>query len=65
MAQMTVAAAVGEQEPDHWTHHLRDTLEAGRGLCNEELAAVLCEERRYAFAKWKAGRSVGARRRPY
>ena len=34
MAQMTVAAAVGEQEPDHWTHHLRDTLEAGRGLCN-------------------------------
>lgn len=44
MAQMTVAAAVGEWEPDHWTHHLADTVEAGRGLCNERLAAILCEE---------------------
>ncbi len=44
MAQMTVAAAVGHQEPDHWTHHLADTIEAGRGLCNEELSAILCEE---------------------
>ncbi|MCH6043756.1 FAD-binding protein, partial [Salmonella enterica] len=33
MAQMTVAAALGEQTPDHWTHHWRDTLAAGRGLC--------------------------------
>src|SRR6202035_4163091 len=23
--------------------HLADTLEAGRGLCNEDLAAILCE----------------------
>lgn len=44
MAQMTVAAALGEQQPDHWTHHLRDTLAAGRGLCNEDLARVLCED---------------------
>ncbi|MFT5440276.1 MAG: succinate dehydrogenase / fumarate reductase flavoprotein subunit, partial [Alphaproteobacteria bacterium] len=44
MAQMTVAAAVGHEEPDHWTHHLADTIEAGRGLCNEELSAILCEE---------------------
>ncbi|NKB57894.1 MAG: FAD-binding protein [Alphaproteobacteria bacterium] len=44
MAQMTVAVAVGEQEPDHWTHHLADTLAAGRGLCDEELAAILCRE---------------------
>ncbi len=44
MAQMTVAAAIGEQEPDHWTRHLADTLEAGRGLCDERLAAILCEE---------------------
>ena len=29
MAQMTVAAALGEQTPDHWQHHLRDTLAAG------------------------------------
>lgn len=58
MAQMTVAAAVGEQEPDHWTHHLRDTLEAGRGLCNEKLAAILCEEapvRIREMADWKVG----------
>ena len=58
MAQMTVAAAVGEQEPDHWTHHLRDTLEAGRGLCNEELAAILCEEaptRIREMEDWKVG----------
>ncbi|HUE11643.1 MAG TPA: FAD-dependent oxidoreductase, partial [Steroidobacteraceae bacterium] len=33
MAQMTVAAALGEQTPDHWQHHLSDTLMAGRGLC--------------------------------
>ena len=43
MAQMTVAAALGQQEPDHWTTHLEDTLRAGRGLCNEELAALVCE----------------------
>ena len=58
MAQMTVAAAVGEQEPDHWTHHLRDTLESGRGLCNEELAAILCEEapiRIRELDDWKIG----------
>lgn len=58
MAQMTVAAAVGEQEPDHWTHHLADTLEAGRGLCNEELAAILCEEapiRIREMDDWKVG----------
>ena len=44
MAQMTVAAALGQQEPDHWTIHLQDTLEAGRGLCNEVLAAWVCQE---------------------
>jgi succinate dehydrogenase / fumarate reductase, flavoprotein subunit len=44
MAQMTVAAALGSQTPDHWTFHLRDTLEAGRGLSDESLAQLLCEE---------------------
>ena len=44
MAQMTVAAALGQQEPDAWTIHLEDTLKAGRGLCNEELSALLCRE---------------------
>jgi succinate dehydrogenase/fumarate reductase flavoprotein subunit len=44
MAQMTVAAAIGQQEPDDWTIHFADTLKAGRGLCNEELSALLCAE---------------------
>ncbi len=44
MAQMTVAAAIGEQEPDDWTIHFADTVKAGRGLCNEDLSALLCEE---------------------
>ena len=44
MAQMTVAAAVGDECPDHWEHHLADTLRAGRGLCHPELSQLLCEE---------------------
>jgi succinate dehydrogenase/fumarate reductase flavoprotein subunit len=44
MAQMTVAVALGQQEPDDWTIHLEDTIRAGRGLCNEELAALVCED---------------------
>jgi len=44
MAQMTVAAAVGGECPDHWQHHLVDTLRAGRGLCDPELARVICED---------------------
>jgi succinate dehydrogenase/fumarate reductase flavoprotein subunit len=43
MAQMTVAAAIGHEEPDDWTLHLEDTIEAGRGLCNEQLAAMVCQ----------------------
>ncbi|NQU71539.1 MAG: FAD-binding protein [Rhodospirillales bacterium] len=62
MAQMTVAVAVGEEEPDHWTHHLADTLTAGRGLCNEELAAVLCRDgpdRIREMDQWKVGWARG------
>jgi succinate dehydrogenase/fumarate reductase flavoprotein subunit len=44
MAQMTVAVAVGEEEPDHWEHHLADTLSAGRGLCDPALSQLLCED---------------------
>ena len=44
MAQMTVAAALGEQEPDSPALHLEDTLTAGRGLCNEDLAWLVCHE---------------------
>src|SRR4051812_47754182 len=58
MAQMTVAAALGEQTPDHWRHHLTDTLAAGRGLCDEGLAALLCEDgprRIREMDTWKVG----------
>ena len=44
MAQMTVAVALGSETPDDWQHHYKDTLAAGRGLCNEALARLLCEE---------------------
>lgn len=58
MAQMTVAAAVGHQSPDDWRDHLADTLAAGRGLCDERLAAILCEEavdRIHEMDDWKVG----------
>ncbi len=44
MAQMTVAVALSEQEPDSVELHLEDTLKAGRGLCTEALAALVCAE---------------------
>ncbi len=58
MAQMTVAAALGEAEPDRWEDHLADTLEAGRGLCDQDLAALLCREgpaRIREMDAWKVG----------
>jgi succinate dehydrogenase/fumarate reductase flavoprotein subunit len=44
MAQMTVAVALGSETEDASAYHLRDTLAAGRGLCDPELSALLCEE---------------------
>ncbi len=44
MAQMTVAVALGEEVPDDPRHHYDDTLAAGRGLCEEKLAQLLCED---------------------
>ncbi len=44
MAQMTVAAALGEEVPDDPQHHYADTIAAGRGLCDEKLAQLLCED---------------------
>ena len=58
MAQMTVAAALGEAEPDSTDAHLEDTLEAGRGLCDPGLAALLCEAgpvRIREMDTWKVG----------
>ena len=56
MAQMTVAAAVGHEEADHWTHHLADTIKSGQGLCNEELSYILCKgvvDRIFEMKEWK------------
>src|SRR6266403_1327610 len=58
MAQMTVAAALGEECPDDWQAHLDDTLAAGRGLCDENLAALLCRDapaRIREMAEWRVG----------
>ena len=44
MAQMTVAAALGEEVPDAPGHHYADTIGAGRGLCDEKLAELLCDD---------------------
>ncbi len=55
MAQMTCASALSEAEPDCPELHLKDTLEAGRGLCKENLAALLCElspQRIRELASW-------------
>jgi succinate dehydrogenase / fumarate reductase, flavoprotein subunit len=58
MAQMTVAAALAEHEPDCWEDHLADTLAAGRGLCDEVLASTLCRlapERMRELDGWGVG----------
>jgi succinate dehydrogenase/fumarate reductase flavoprotein subunit len=58
MAQMTVAAALAEESADDWRLHLDDTLAAGRGLCDETLASVLCEEaptRIREMGEWQVG----------
>ena len=47
MAQMTVAVALSSETPDHWSHHYQDTLNSGRGLCNQSLAQLLCEDGRF------------------
>ena len=44
MAQMTVAVALGEETPDDPQRHFDDTIAAGRGLCDEDLARLLCED---------------------
>ena len=51
MAQMTVAAALAEESPDDWQVHLADTLAAGRGLCDEELARAAVQRRAGAYPR--------------
>jgi succinate dehydrogenase / fumarate reductase, flavoprotein subunit len=44
MAQMTVAVALGEETPDDPQFHYANTIAAGRGLCDEKLAYLLCDD---------------------
>ncbi len=44
MAQMTVAVALGEEVPDDPQAHYDNTVTAGRGLCDEALSRLLCED---------------------
>ena len=45
MAQMTVAVALGEETPDHWSHHLRrHARRPAAGCATSALARLLCEE---------------------
>jgi len=44
MAMMTVAVALGSDGPDDPAYHFADTLASGRGLCDEDLARLLCDE---------------------
>src|SRR5438105_26485 len=62
MAQMTVAAALGEEGPDDWQAHLADTLISGRGLCDENLAALLCHDAPARIREMEAWRVGWARR---
>ena len=62
MAQMTVAVALGAEAPDHWSHHYQDTLTAGRGLCNEPLSRLLCEEGPACIQEMEPGASAGRAR---
>lgn len=58
MAQMTVAVALGEECPDTTEAHFKDTLAAGRGLCDPALARLLVEDgpaRIREMDAWKVG----------
>src|ERR1700722_18522505 len=63
MAQMTVAVALGEETPDDWEAHFADTMKAGRGLCDANLARLVCERGPAAIRPldgWNVGWARGA-----
>ena len=63
MAQMTVAVALGEETPDDWEAHFADTMKAGRGLCDANLARLVCERGPAAIRQldaWNVGWARGA-----
>ena len=55
MAQMTVAAAIGHEEPDDWALHLEDTLEAGRGICTNRCRRWCASAAPNGSSKWTSG----------
>jgi succinate dehydrogenase flavoprotein subunit len=58
MAQMTVAVALGDEEPDDPKAHFADTIKAGRGLCDARLAEILCRDAPEAIRqmdRWHVG----------
>ncbi len=59
MAQMTVAAALGDDGPDDPQAHLADTLAAGRGLCDPALVGAdvrgAAPRRSASWTHWKVG----------
>jgi succinate dehydrogenase / fumarate reductase, flavoprotein subunit len=62
MAQMTVAVALGEETPDDWEAHFADTMKAGRGLCDANLARLVCERGPAAIRQldaWNVGWARG------
>ena len=66
MAQMTVAAALGEETPDDWHYHYNDTIAAGRELCDEKLAQLSVRRRAAMYPRaGDLGRRLGAQGRPH
>ena len=64
MAQMTVAAAIGHEEADHWTHHLHDTIQSGQGLVMKNLAMSYVKMRPTRFWKCVIGKQIGPMKTP-
>jgi succinate dehydrogenase / fumarate reductase flavoprotein subunit len=63
MAQMTVAAALGEEVPDAPRHHYDDTIAAGRGLCDEAPGAAVVRGGAGLHSRARClGRRLGAQR---
>jgi hypothetical protein len=59
MAQMTVAVALGAETPDHWSHHLDDTLKAGAACATNGSRSCSARKGPSASSKWRNGASAG------
>jgi succinate dehydrogenase/fumarate reductase flavoprotein subunit len=50
MAQGGMNAALGNVGEDHTRSHIADTIKSAKGLCNEEIVRVMCEDAPYTIA---------------